>query len=173
MSDYDTQAVKLSLRVDASIYAAIKQEALAEKREVNEHIQRILAEHAISKKLLDEVKAKEYQLMWSLVARAVETARKICREGGFGSDITHKAIQVCMGDKDWAADYEKYVQDNPYKNGNPRKRPINKVIGYRIREGIGGFTTKAPDGKPAKVTVTGSIIQSFTPMENYTKSAVL
>jgi hypothetical protein len=50
---------------------------------------------------------------------------------------------------------------------------INKEIGYRIREGIGGITIKAPDGKPAKKTVTGSIIQSFTPMESYTKSAVL
>jgi hypothetical protein len=173
MSDEGAQAVKLSVRVDALIYTAIKQEAQAERREVTEHIQRILAEYAISKKLLEEAKAKEYQLMWSLVERAVETARKICREGGFESDITHKAIRVCMADKAWAEDYEKYVQDNPYKHGNRRKGPINKELGLRVRAGIGGTTIKVPDGKPAKVTVTGSIIQSFTPMENYTKSAVL
>ena len=172
MSD-EARAVRLSLRLDATIYAAIKQEALTEKREVTEHIQRILAEHAIQKKLLDAAKAKEYVLMWSLVTRAVETARKICRDGGFGSDITFKAIQACMDDPKWAAEYEEYVQDNPYKNGNPRKTPINQEIGYRIRVGIGGITTKAPDGKSAKATVTGSIIQSYTPMESYTESAVL
>jgi hypothetical protein len=172
MSDY-TQAVKLSLRLDAAVYAAIKQEALGEKREVTEHIQRILTEHAITKKLLDEAEAMKHQLMWSLIARAVETARKICREGGFESSITFKAIQACMGDKEWAGDYEKYVQDNPYKHGNPRKRQINTELGYRIKEGIGGLVLKTLNGKAAKVAVTGSVIQSFTPIENYNKSAVL
>ena len=173
MSLENTQAIKLSLRLDAPVYAAIKVEASSEKRDVTEHIQRILTEHVIAKKLLEAAKAKEYQLMWSLVQRAVEMARKICRDGGFASDITHKTFQACMRDDNWAADYERYAQDNPYKNGNPRKGAINKEIGFRIREGIGGFTVKAPNGKPAKATVTGSIIQSYTPMENYTRSAVL
>jgi hypothetical protein len=173
MSDFNTDAVKLSLRLDSHVYAAIEQEALAERREVTEHIQRILAEHAITKKLVDAKKAAELQLMWSVVARAVETARKFCREGAFTSDITHKSTEACMADKAWAADYEKYVEDNPYKHGNPRKKRINQEIGLQIRKGIGGIISKGPNGKPAKVTVTGSIIQSFTPMDDYDKSAVL
>jgi hypothetical protein len=173
MSHATSETVKLSLRLDSPVHAAIEKEAQAKRRELSEHIQRILAEHAISKKLLDAKKAAEYQLMWSLVARAVETARKICREGGFASDITHKAIQACMADGQWAADYQRYVQDNPYKHGNPRKGPINKEIGYRIKQGIGGIINRRRNGKPPKVTVTGSVIQSFTPMDDYTESAVL
>jgi len=172
MSGSDTNAVKLSLRVDGPIYAALQQDARSEKREVTEHIQRILAEFVIAKKLLDAEKAKEYQLMWSLVARAVEAAQLICRNGEFGSNITYKAIQACMADKSWASDYEKYVQDNPYKHGNPRKGTINKEIGFRIREGIDGQVIKTSDGKPAKVTVTGSIIQSYTPMKTFAQTAV-
>jgi hypothetical protein len=172
MSDV-ARSVKVSLRLDAPIYAAIKQEALTLRREVTEHIEQLLAEHAIEQKLLDEEKTKEYLLMWSLITRAVEKARKICREGGFGSDITYKAIQACMADKDWAEDYEKYVQDNPYKNGNPRKTPINQEIGYRIKQGIGGKVIKASNGESKKETVTGSIIQSYTPMKTYDETAVL
>lgn len=173
MSD-EQQSVRLSLRLDGHIYAAIKQEALGKKpkREVTEHIEQLLAEHAIREKLLDAEKAKEYQLKWSLVTRAVETARKICREGRFGRDIIDKAIKECMDDPKWAADYKEYVQDNPYKNGNPRKTPINQELGYRIKMGIGGVVVKAPDGKSAKVTVTGSIIQSYTQMERYDEAAV-
>ncbi len=108
----------------------------------------------------------------SLVQRAVETARRICREGGFGPDITNKTFHACMEDKRWAADYECYVKDNPYKHGNPRKRQINKEIGFRIREGIGGQVTKLSNGKPAKTAVVGSIIQTFTPMESFKSDAV-
>lgn len=173
MSGEYTQAIKLSLRLDAPVYAVIKQEALAEKREVIEHIQRIIVEYAIEKKLLEEEIAKEYQLMWSLVLQAVKVAREICRDGGFSKDIIYKALEACMNDKQWAVGYEEYVRDNPYKNGNPRKGPINRELGYQIKKGIGGSAVKAPDGKPEKETVTGSIIQSFTLLADYTKSAVL
>lgn len=130
-------SVRISLRLDAAIYTALEKEALAERREVPEHIHRLLAKYVIDQQLLDAKKAAEYQLMWSLVERAVELARKIYRDGGFASDITYRTIQACMADEQWAQDYEKYVGDNPYKHGNPRKTPINQEIGYQIRKSIG------------------------------------
>jgi hypothetical protein len=166
------QAVKLSLRLDALIHAALQKEGQAKGREIGEHIQRILTEHAIHQKLLDDATGMEYKMMWSLVHRAVETARRICRDGGFATDITLKTFQKCMEDKLWAAEYESYVKDNPYKHGNPRKSPINKEIGFRIREGIGGKVVKLSNGKPAKTPVVGEIIQSYTPMGSFNSDAV-
>jgi hypothetical protein len=159
----ESQAVKLSLRLDSPIHAALQKEGQSKGREIGEHIQRILTEHAIHQKLLDEATGLEYEMMWSLVHRAVETARRIWRDNGFTPDITLKTFQKCMEDKLWAADYESYVKDNPYKHGNPRKSPINKEIGLRIRKGIGG-RVKLSNGKPVKTPVAGEIIQSYTPM---------
>lgn len=168
----EPQAVKLSLRLDAPIHAAIQEEARAQGREIDEHIQRILAEYAIRQNLLDDVTGKEIKMKWSLVQRAVDTARRICREGGFASDITNKTISACIADPQWFADYESYVNDNAYKNGNPRKGPINKEIGLRIRKAIGGQVAKRIDGKPVKTPVLGSIIQSYTEMESFDSNAV-
>jgi hypothetical protein len=168
----DSQPVKLSIRLDPRIYAAVQKEALAEGQELGEYIQRFFLDHAIHLNLLDKASSTELQMKQRLVDRAKETARRICREGGFGPDITDKTIRVCMADKQWAADYEFFVRDNPYKNGNPRKGSINKEIGFRIREAIGGIVVKASDGKPAKVQVADSIIQSYTPMVSFDSDAV-
>ena len=166
------QAVKISLRIDGPLHAALRQEAGAKGREIGEHIQRILAEYAIRERLLDEAKSKEYLMMWSLVQRAVEMARKICREGRFVPEIADVATHECMADARWAGDYEAHVQDNPYKHGNPRKGPINKEIGLRIKEGIGGRVRRTSDGKPEKKPIAGSIIQSCTLMESFDPEAV-
>jgi hypothetical protein len=168
----DSQAIKLSLRLDARIYAAIQKEAADEGQELGEHIQQIFLDYAIHQNLLDEASSKDLQMRQSLVDRAKETARRICREGGFGPHITGETFKKCMDDKQWAADYEFFVGDNPYKNGNPRKGSINKEIGFRIREAIGGKVVKASDGKPAKVQVADSVIQSYTPMETFDSDAV-
>jgi hypothetical protein len=110
--------------------------------------------------------------MWDLVKKAVEMARKICREGGFGRNITYKTIRACMEEKTWAADYEKYVRGNPYKNGNPRKGGINKELGYCIKQGIGGIAVMDSNQKPAKVSVSDSIIQSYRPIETFDPAKV-
>lgn len=171
MAFEEPEAVKVSLRLDARIHAAIQNEGRVKGREVGEHIQRLLAEHAIEQKLLDDATVVEFEMKESLVQRAVDTACRIIRDGGFAPDITHKAFNVCMADPEWAADYEAHVKDNPYKHGNRRKGPINKEIGLRIRKGIGG-RVKLSDGKPVKIPVVGSIIQSFTEMESFNSDAV-
>ena len=172
MAQEQTQSVKLSLRLDAPIHTAIQQEGRAKGRLIDEHIQRILTEYVIRQNLLDDATGKEIEMKWSLVQRAVDAARRICREGGFAPDITNLAISACIADPQLFADYESYVKDNPYKHGNPRKGQINKEIGFRIRAGIGGQVAKRSDGKPAKIPVVGSIIQSCTEMESFKNDSV-
>ena len=59
-------------------------------------------------------------------------------------------------------DYQTYIGDNACKRGNARKGSLNKEIGAAIRKGIGGIAAKGSDGKPIKVAVLDSIIQSYT-----------
>ncbi len=167
----ESQTVKISIRLDGPIYAALQTEGRGKGRDIGDHIQRILADHVIDQKLMDEATGIEYAMKESLIDRAVDTAIRIIREGRFGPDITYKTFGECMENKQWAEDYEAYVQDNPYKHGNPRKSPINQDIGSRIRKAIGGKVTKL-DGKTAKTPVTGSVIQSYTPMVSFNSDAV-
>lgn len=163
----ESQSVKLTLRLDARIHAAIQNEGQTKGRDIGEHIQRVLTEYAINQHLLDEATGAEYEMKESLLDRVAQTALKIVRDGRFGPDIILQVVTECMDEKQFAADYEAYVKDNPYKHGNPRKSPINKEIGSRIRKVIGGKVAKLSDGKPAKIPVAGSIIQSYTKMKSF------
>jgi hypothetical protein len=142
------------------------------RRDIYEHIQRVLAEHVIETKSLPSEEARMIELMWSLVDRTVDAAKAICREGGFNEDITLRAIERAKQDPRWIQDYATFVQDDIYKNGNPRKGPINREIGFRIREGIGATVIKDPAGKSATKKVLGEIIQSYTPMASFDPEAV-
>ncbi len=173
MSAEYIKAMKTSLRLDAPLHAAITQDAQTENREFSEHVQRILIHYAIGKGLLTQEQIDDYELLWRLVDEAVRMARKICCDGGFGPDITYRTIRACMENESWAAAYEKYVRDNPYKNGNPRKGPINKELGFRIKESIGGTAVMTSKNRPAKVSVSDSIIQSYTLLEKHNEAMVL
>lgn len=163
---------KLSMTLHTPVYEALEGEARDHRRDFYDHIQRVLAEHVIKTKSLPEEEAEMIELMWRLVDRAVEAAKEICREGKFDEDITLRAIQRAKEDQTWTAGYAAYVQDDIYKNGNPRKGPINREIGFRIREGIGGKVVKGLDGKSATKKVMGEIIQSYTPMASFDPEAV-
>ena len=171
MSD-PTTTTKLSMTLPTSVYAALGREANAFRRDIYEHIQRVLAEHVIETESLPAEEARMIELMWSLVDRTVDAAKAICREGGFNEDITLRAIERAKQDPRWIQDYATYVQDDIYKNGNPRKGPINREIGFRIREGIGATVIKDSTGKSATKKVLGEIIQSYTPMASFDPEAV-
>ncbi|NUB45201.1 hypothetical protein GEU84_012445 [Fertoebacter nigrum] len=138
---------------------------------MNDHIQKILTRHVIKTGSIDKADAARIVLLFSLVERAVQQARLICRNGGFSRDITLHAIMACLADVRWTADYRTYVQDDIYKNGNPLKGRINRDIGFRIREGIGAVV-ETTDGKVVPVKVLGSIIQSYSPMASFDPAAV-
>ncbi|WP_444668410.1 hypothetical protein [Cereibacter changlensis] len=160
------------MTLSTPVLEALKEEAISLRRDPYEHIQRVLAEHTIRMGFLPKQEADMVRLMWSLVDQAVEAAKAICREGNFDEDVTLRAIQRVKEDPKWVQDYAAYVQDDIYKNGNPRKGPINREIGFRIREGIGAVVVKGADGKSASKKVLGEIIQSYTPMASFDPAAV-
>jgi hypothetical protein len=159
-----SHAIKVSLRLDSLIYAALQKEALAQGRDIGDYMQRVFTRHAIDNKLVDEASGQDYELRESLVDRAVEFAQMIKRAEGITRDITNKAVIACMTDEQWLANYAVYVRDDPFRHKNPRKA-INKEIGLRIRRAIGAKVARSSDGKPIKTPVSDSIIQSFTEME--------
>lgn len=163
---------KLSMTIQTAVRLALESEAQSLGRDFYEHIQRILSEHAMGAGHLSLEDEKDIRLMWSLVERAVEAAKQICHEGGFNEDITLRAIERAKKDPKWSQDYEAYVRDDMYKNGNPRKGPINREIGFRIREGIGGAIQKDSTGKPISKKVLGEIIQSYSAMKSFDPKAL-
>ncbi|WP_439601848.1 hypothetical protein [Devosia sp.] len=171
MSDVLQPARKVSLRIDYPVFKAIEATAAEEGRDTGQQMQHILFEAV--KDRIDPGRLEDYRLLDSLVKRASVEAQRMCRNGEFGSDITLRVLTRCMSDAGWARDYETYVRDNPFKSGNPRKGIINKELGFAIREAINGTTIKTADGKNAKVSVSGSIIQSYTPMSGFDANAVL
>lgn len=161
-----TSAIKISMTLPVAVHAALKKEAELKGREQFELIQKILAEHVINSKMVDPAFTDEYRLFWSLVERAETAAKRRCREGNFSKDITMEVIDECVADNDWRNDYQRYVRDDIFKHGNPRKGPINRELGWRIKNGIGADVLKDEKGKALTVKVNGKIIQSYTPLEN-------
>jgi hypothetical protein len=160
-----TETVRMTVVLPRFIVEALKVGAMKEKRELNEHIQRLLAD-LLKKETPQEYQgeAGEFQLMWTLVDRAAEEAKKIAAEHGVTRSITLDAIRACKADPKWLAGYAEFVQDDIYKSGIPRKGTINREIGFRIRAAVNGTVELNANGKPVNVRVPGEIIQTYTAM---------
>ena len=169
-TDTSTTAIRVTVPFAPAVYDGLKRGAEQDRRELTEYIQRAVIEHLMEKGLLEKAEEDRIRLMWKLVDQAVAAAQKICREGGFTAAITLNAIQACMKDPNWVSGYREFVQDDIYKNGNPRKGVINREIGFRIRAGIGGETVKGADGKNASAKVLGEIVQTYTPMADFDRA---
>lgn len=170
MTDPATKTSKHTLTLLTTVYDALKLSAQQQGIEPNELIQNIIIDHVIEAKTLDAVTQKHILTGRRLIAAAVEVAKQRCRDGLFAATITLDTFRACCADPKWIADYEAYVGDNPYKNGNPLKG-INREIGFGIRRAIGGEVVKA-DGKPVSVKVLSEVIQSYTPMAGFDPEAV-
>ncbi len=162
--------IRVTIPFSPAVHEGLRRGAERDHRELTEFIQRVLTEYLMEKELLEKVEEDRIRLMWKLVDQAVATAQNICRDGGFTAAITLNAIQACMKDPKWVSCYREFVQDDIYKNGNPRKGIINREIGFRIRAGIGGETVKGPDGKNVSAKVLGEIIQTYTPMVDFDRA---
>lgn len=168
----DPKTIKQTVPFAAPLYHALMSEASAQRREFTEHVQRVLYEHAFGAGYLNDEDKARVKLMWELVDEVVEVAKQLCRDGKFTRAITNDAIEVCVQNPKWASKYKDYVKDDIFKSGNPLKGTINREIGYRVRQGIGGTVETTPDGKATNAKVTGSIIQSYTPMVKFDPEAV-
>ena len=171
LSDQITKTSKHTLTLFTTVYQALKRSAENQGLEPNELIQTLIIDHVIQAKTLDTVTQEHIMRGRRLISKAVEVAKKRCRDGQFADTITLDTFRACSADPKWIADYEAYVGDNPYKNGNPLKS-INREIGFGIRRAIGGQVVKE-SGKPVTVKVLGEVIQSYTPMSAFDNKAVI
>ena len=128
---------KFSQSIPTPVYSALQRKAQELGRETHEHIQRVLTQHVIDQQTIATDDAERLKLTWHVVDQCVETAKRICRDGGFSEHITLEAIQHCTRDPSWLEDYARCIEDDVYKHGNPLKGPINRAIGAQIRAGIG------------------------------------
>ncbi|MER8979450.1 hypothetical protein [Mesorhizobium sp. M0870] len=170
--EFGQSTTRVVASLDTVVATGLKREAEEQGIDMSELIQQILEKHVMVNKLIAATDAMRMQLMKSLVERAVETAKRLCRNGEFGPDLTGRTLELCMSDEKWASDYEKYVKDSPYKHGNPLKGRINIELGWAIKNGVGATVAKTVDGKTKKVYVTGAIIQSYTALVSFDSKMV-
>ena len=156
---------KLSISLNTAVHADIEAISATQKMDLNEVIQRALADFAWKEGALDEEDYKELKMTRELIDQAVQTALDICDRDGFRSDITYEAIKTCKQDERWVETYKTLVGGDIYRNGNPRKGAINRQIGFRIRFATEARPRLSSNGRPENVKVTGEIIQSYTPLE--------
>lgn len=154
---------KHTLTLPDGVYGALSASAKRLGLEPNELIQDLIVERVIADRTLDEATTKQIQAYKWLVSEAVKRAVQQCRDGAFSPSLTADVFEACAEDQEWAAQYRFYVQDDIYKNGNPRKGPINREIGYRIRAAVGAEVEKDDKGATVMKKVTGLVIQSYTP----------
>lgn len=158
---------KHTLTLPNSVFQALKIAAAQQGLEPYEVIQDLVVEHVIRAGTLDpETQAQLEAYKWA-VARAVEVAKQRLREGAEIETLTPDTFAACARDPEWAFNYRTYVQDDIYKNGNPRKGPINREIGFRIRAATGAEVMKDANGKVVLRKVLGNVIQSYTPFTSY------
>lgn len=169
------QAEKVSkhtLTLPDGVYSALTASAERVGLEPNELIQELIVERVIKDGTLDEATTQHIKAYKWLVAASVERAKALCRAGKFSPALTADVFEASAADPEWAAQYRFYVQDDIYKNGNPRKGPINREIGYRIRAAIGAEVEKDAKGATALKKVTGLVIQSYTPFTSFDPSTI-
>lgn len=164
------KVTKLTLTLPTSVSQALKASAAQQGLEPYEVIQDLVIEHVIRAGTLDkETQAQLEAYKWA-VARAVEVAKKRLRDGAPIETLTPDTFATCAQDTEWASKYRAYIQDDIYKNGNPRKGPINREIGYRIRSATGAEVMKDASGKAILRKVLGNVIQSYTPFTSFDSS---
>jgi hypothetical protein len=164
---------KHTLTLLGTVYQALRKSAAKRGLEPNEVIVNLIVDLTISDGTLEEYTKGRIVLERSLIGRVVEAAKRQCAEGRFTPSITLDAIRTCTADAQWKADYQRYVEDDIYKNGNPLKGPINREFGYRVRAAIGGVVDKDEAGKSINTKVVGEIIQSYTPMVSFDPNTVV
>jgi hypothetical protein len=164
------KVTKHTITLPDGVYKALEASAERQGLEPNDLIQDLIVEHVTVAGTLDTTTQEQILAFKWLVAKAVEYAKDECREDRFRPSLTADTFKACTEDPEWAARYRFYVQDDIFKNGNPRKGPINRAIGNRIRQAIGAEIEKDSKGASALKKVLGMVIQSYTPFTSYDPS---
>ncbi len=162
MTNQPVNHIKLSMSLDATVAEALALEARDKGTEMTHLIQRVLGDHAADAGFMPEDQSARLRAFWWLVDTAKARAQEIVAASGPHADITARACAACEADPVWLERYEGYIGGPARAIGNPEKGPVNREIGFRIREVLDAEVLKK-DGKSVNQKVAGSIIQSFTP----------
>ncbi len=159
-----TGSTTLSISLPASIYRAVQRAMAARVCEASLIVQRALVPYLQGEGFLPEEEKRRFEFFWKLVWHVVEKAKEIAKNGTFPESVTLDAINAAMKDDWWVTGYRDYVGTDIFRTGVPEKGPLNREIGFRVKEALGAQVKKDPSGKTANTKVLGSVIQSYTPL---------
>ena len=159
-----TNSTTLSVSVPAAIYRAVQQAMASQACEASLIVQHALVLYLGNKGFLPEEEKRRFELFWKLVEHVVKKAREIAKDGIFPETVTLDAINAALKDDWWVTGYRDYIGTDIFRTGVPEKGPLNREIGFRVKEALGAQVRKDPGGKTANTKVLGSVIQSYTPL---------
>ena len=145
------------------LYEAVQRAIAALGGEVSLIVHRALVDYLKVKGFLPQAEADRFDQFWNLVNHVVLKAKEIARDGEFPETITLDAIHLAMKDEWWVKAYQTYIGADIYRTGIAEKGPINREIGFRVKEALGA-KVKKDNGKVVTAKVLGEIIQSYTPL---------
>lgn len=165
MSPKPDEAVKLSMRIDAPLWAAwteISKRAGYDPID-NMRMMMISAVTNADPPVLDDKENARLKRLDRLIRKVVEIAVAMFRNNEFTPDITLHVFQRAMKDDAFRKDYIDHIGGaDPYEHRNPLKE-VNRELGWRIKNAISVEVVKGDDGKPVQVrNLKGQVIQSYT-----------
>ena len=154
----------LSISLPAAIHRALQQTMAAQGCEASLIVQRALVPYLSDEGFFPEEAKRRFELFWKLVGHVVRKAQEIAKDGSFPESVTLDAINAAMKDDWWVDGYRDYIGTDIFRTGVAEKGPLNREIGFRVKEALGAQVRKDPSGKTANTKVLGSVIQSYTPL---------
>lgn len=159
----------LSIRLEASVFAAASDEARNESRDLNDFIGALIVDGLVARGAFDDDPDEKNKLLSRerLLAVVARTAKEIEARDGHREDITVATCRQLETDKEWLREYREFIEAEPFDKKVPLKKRINPRIGARIAASL-GYQARRREGNsgPAKtIPVTNSIIQLATALE--------
>ena len=154
----------VSVSMPAWLHSAVQQAVAADGSEISLTVHRALVPYLKERGFLSQTAAERFDLFWRLVNHVVLKAKEIACDGQFAETITLDAIHMAMKDEWWLTGYRIYIGADIFRTGIAEKGPINREIGFRVKEALGAQVKKDANGKVMTTKVLGEIIQSYTPL---------
>jgi hypothetical protein len=154
----------VSVSMPGWLHQAVQRAVATDGGEVSLTVHRALVPYLKARGFLSQAEAERFELFWRLVNHVVLKAKEIAHDGKFPESITLAAIHMAMKDEWWVTGYQTYIGADIFRTGIAEKGPINREIGFRVKEALGAQVKKDANGKVMTAKVLGEIIQSYTPL---------
>lgn len=154
--------VRLSLRLNAAVFAALSVSAEHSGYETMAYIQKVLSRHAVESGHMSPNEQKKVQAYGELFELAIEKSKLLHKQGLFNEDWNLTVFQHLMADMQFRPKYEKVIGGDAYASGLPGKTPLNMYLGWYIKNAVRAIPQTMLDGKPVRVQVKNEPIQSYT-----------